>query len=522
MVASGRQSLLSFAHFQSHFVIPRFIMSHEATMPTRPNLSTSEDVLQRVAIDKTTRVPVLFFFTSAAIWLVIATVLGMVSSIKLFAPDFLDWEWANYGRTQPAFINALVYGWAMQAGFGVMVWIMARLCRTELKNPLTVVVAGHFWNLGVAVGVVGILGGFGTAAKWLEMPPIVWPILLVSYLLITIWLIVMFQARRKDAAFISQWYILAACFTFPWMYLIANVLLFTMKGAGIMGPAIASWYASNLMFLWFVPVGLGTAYFIIPKITGQPIFSYHLSKMAFWTLMALGGWTGMQELLGGPLPKWMPAVAGGAQILLLIPVIMVGLNHYKTVQGSHGLVQFSPTLRFTFFGAIGYTAASAVMAFLSLASIARYAQFSFAGDGAQMFVMYMFFSMVMFGAIYFIVPRVTGCEWISGKRIRFHFWFSAYGSIALGVMLVAGGIWYGSSVDAWDRGFEATLSFSRGFRTGTAVAWFLILLANLSFFVHLMLMVMNRGRKAGSATLIHKVPTDEAEIVITTEGAETA
>ena len=88
MVASGRQSLLSFAHFQSHFVIPRFIMSHEATMPTRPNLSTSEDVLQRVAIDKTTRVPVLFFFTSAAIWLVIATVLGMVSSIKLFAPDF--------------------------------------------------------------------------------------------------------------------------------------------------------------------------------------------------------------------------------------------------------------------------------------------------------------------------------------------------------------------------------------------------------------------------------------------------
>ena len=89
-------------------------------------------------------------------------------------------------------------------------------------------------------------------------------------------------------------------------------------------------------------------------------------------------------------------------------------------------------------------------------------------------------------------------------------------------MLVAGGLWYGSSVDAWDRGFEATLSFSQGFRTGTAVAWFLILLANLSFFAHLMLMVMNRGRKAGSATLIHKVPTDEAEIVITTEGAETA
>ena len=497
-------------------------MSQEATMPMRPNLSTPEDVLQRVAIDKTTRLPVLFFFTSATVWLIIATVLGLISSTKLYAPNFLGWEWTNYGRTQPAFINALVYGWAMQAGFGVMVWMMARLCRVELKNPLTVVVAGHFWNLGVALGVIGILGGFGTAAKWLEMPPIVWPILLVAYLLITVWLIVMFQARRKGDVFISQWYLLAACFTFPWMYLIANVVLNTLKGAGVMGPAIASWYASNLMFLWFVPVGLGAAYFIIPKITGQPIHSYHLAKLAFWTLLGLGGWTGMQDLLGGPLPKWMPAVSGGAQILLLIPVIMVGINHYKTVEGSHSLVNFSPALRFTFFGAIGYTAASAVMAVLSLSSIARYAQFSFAGDGAQLFVIYMFFTMVMFGAIYFIVPRVTGCEWVSGSRIRFHFWFSAYGSIALGVLLVAGGLWYGSSVDAWDRGYEATLSFSQGFRTGTTVAWFLILLANLSFFFHLMLMVMNRGRKAGAATLIHEPTIDHAELVITTEGAEAA
>lgn len=491
-------------------------------MPTRPNLSTPEDVLQRAAIDKTTRLPVLFFFTSAAVWLIIATILGLLSSIKLYAPDFLGWDWTNYGRTQPAFINALVYGWAMQAGFGVIIWMMARLCRTELKNPITVVVAGHFWNLGVAIGVAGILGGFGTAAKWLEMPSIAWPILLVAYLLITVWLVVMFQARRKGHVYISQWYILAACFTFPWMYIIANTIINVLKGTGVMGPAIASWYANNLIFLWFVPVGLASAYFIIPKLTGQPVHSYHLAKVAFWTLLALGGWTGMQDLLGGPLPRWMPAISGGAQILLLVPVIAVGLNHFKTVQGSHGLIQYSPTLRFTFFGAIGYTVACGVMALLSTATLARYAQFSFSQDGAQLFAIYMFFSMVMFGAIYFIVPRVTGCEWISGSRIRFHFWFSAYGSIALGILLVAGGVWYGSSVDTWDRTFEATLSFSRGFRVGTTLAWALILLANLSFFFHLMLMVMNRGRKAGSATLIHKQPEpDHAELVITTEGAET-
>lgn len=500
-------------------------MSQEATLPIRPNLSTPEDILERAEIDKTTRLPVLFFFTSAGIWLLVATVLGLISSIKLHAPEFLNWDWTSYGRSQPAFMSALVYGWAMQAGFGVMIWIMARLCRTELKKkyPMTIVVAGHFWNLGVAIGVGGILLGRGTAAKWLEMPSITWPILLVSYLLITTWLLIMFQTRRKGHVFISQWYILAACFMFPWMYVLANLILNTMKGTGIMGPAIAAWYANNLMFLWLAPVALAAIYFLIPKIVGKPIHSYYLAKLAFWTLMALGGWTGMQELLGGPLPKWMPAFAGGAQILLLVPVIAVGINHYRTVEGSHVLVQYSPTLRFIFFGAIGYTVATCVMAVLSTATVGRYTQFSFASDGAQMFLVYMFYSMVMFGCIYFIVPRVTGCEWISGSRIRFHFWFSAYGSIAQGALLLIAGLWYGSSTDNWDRGYESTILFGNGFRIGTTVAWVLILMANVSFLYHLCLMVMNRGPKSAKPTMIHKLPEpDQADLVVTTEGAETA
>ena len=82
----------------------------------------------------------LFFFTSAAAWLLMATVLGLVSSIKLVAPGFLGIDWLNYGRSQPAFLNALLYGWAFQAVLGVMIWMMARLCRTELKNPITLVV----------------------------------------------------------------------------------------------------------------------------------------------------------------------------------------------------------------------------------------------------------------------------------------------------------------------------------------------------------------------------------------------
>jgi cytochrome c oxidase cbb3-type subunit I len=489
---------------------------------TQPPIEvTPEDILQRAAIDRSTRLPVLFFFTSAAAWLLIATILGLISSTKLVAPGFLGIDWLNYGRSQPAFLNAILYGWAFQAGLGVMIWMMARLCRTELKNPITLVVAGHFWNIGVAAGVIGILAGYGTAMKWLEFPSFVWPILLVSYSMIVVWLVVMFSARRKGHVFVSQWYLLAACFSFPWLYLTANLILNVFKGTGVAGPAIASWYANNILFLWLVPVGLASSYFIIPKIVGKPIHSYQLASLAFWGLVGIAPWAGAQELIGGPIPAWMPAIGGAAQVLLLIPVLAVGLNHYLTVRGSHKLVEMSPSLRFTFFGSVGYVVTSVSAAVLSFMSMARYTSFGFAQDAVAITGIYMFFSMAMFGAIYFIVPRITGCEWVSGGRIRFHFWGSAYACISLVIVLLAGGFSHGAGTENWDSDMQDAVTFSSGYLVGRILAWVFLAAANAVFLHHLALMVSNCGRKAGAPTLIHPhTPYDEAELVITTEGAE--
>lgn len=495
-------------------------MSQEDLSQPHPEISP-EDILQRAAIDRSTRLPVLFFFTSAAAWLLVATLLGLVSSIKLVAPNFLGIDWLNYGRSQPAFLNALLYGWAFQAGLGVMIWMMARLCRTELKNPITLVVAGHFWNAGVAAGVIGILAGYGTAMKWLEFPPFAWPILLISYSLIVVWLVVMFAARHKGHVFISQWYLLAACFSFPWIYLTANLLLNVFGQSAVAGPAIASWYANNVLFLWLVPVGLASSYFIIPKITGKPIHSYQMASLAFWALVAISPWAGAQELIGGPLPAWIPTLAGTAQVLLLIPVLAVAVNHYLTVRGSHKLVELSPSLRFTFFASIGYVITSVSAAVLSSLTLARYTGFSFTQDAVAMSGIYMFFTMGMFGAIYFIVPRITGCEWISGARIRFHFWWSAYACISLCVVLLAAGFSHGAAADNWDSDMEGAVQFSYGYLVGRILAWVFLAAANAVFLHHLALMVGNRGRKAGTATLIHQpAPYDRAELVITTEGAE--
>ena len=332
-------------------------MASETTSPSRVKVS-EESARQRALIDRSTRLPVLFFFTSSALWLVVASVMGFLAAMKLHWPGFLDFDWLfflNYGRIKPAFNAAFVYGWTFQAGFGVAIWLMARLCRAEVRNSMVLLIAGHFWNLGVVIGVLTIFFGHATGMEWMQFPAFVWPILLLAYSMISVSLVLMFQRRSPGQVYISLWYILAACFWFPWVYLTANVFIHVIPGAAVMSAAINAWYIQNVIFMVLTPLGLASAYYFIPKILGRPVHSYQLSLVGFWGLAGLTGWSGMQKFLGGPLPTWMPAVSGAATILMLVPVVTVAINHHLTTRGKHGLVQYSPTMRFTVVGAFSYT-----------------------------------------------------------------------------------------------------------------------------------------------------------------------
>ena len=123
-------------------------------MSSNSQASIAEDTQLRSEIDRSLRHPVMFFFTSGAAWLAVSLVLGIIASIKTHNPAFLgECSWIQYGRAFPAHMNALVYGWAAQAAFGVMIWLMARLSRQPSKNAGTLPVAGHVWNFAVLPGV---------------------------------------------------------------------------------------------------------------------------------------------------------------------------------------------------------------------------------------------------------------------------------------------------------------------------------------------------------------------------------
>lgn len=478
------------------------------------------DNLRRAAIDRSVKGPVLFLFTNAAFWLMASTLLGFISAVKLVSPSFLDCPLLTYGRMQPAHLIALIYGWGIQAGLGVSLWLMARRTAVELKGGQSLLITlGVIWNVAVTVGILSVLGGASTSLEWLEFPSAVAWVLFIVFAVFAFRIISMAaRPQREEGFMVSTWYILGACLWFPWVFATANGLLNHVE-LGALGAGINAWYIHGVILLFFVPVGVGSAYYFIPKITGQPIHSAQLAHMGFWTLAAVGGWAGMQRFMGGPLPAWMPAIGGLAGVLLLIPVGIVGLNHHLTTLGQHKLVPVSPTLRFTFVGAVFYPVSGVLLALISAFWSGSTLQFTHAWYGYQIVTVYGFFSMCIFGAIYYIVPRLAGCEWLSVRLIRNHFWFSVYGIGTVVVTSVVGGIAHGSSMNEpehWNADFFSSVANASPYVAARALAWVFILWSNAWFLVHLLLMVAGLGRRSSAPTLL----THEHEELPVTEGAK--
>ncbi len=478
-----------------------------------PRVTTSDiEKVERSLIDASTRVPVLMFYASAVAWLLLGTVLMLLTSFQQHWPNlFSNFSVMTWGRTWPTYMNVMIYGWASMAGIGTAVWLMARMCRTTLRHPLLLVAGGAFWNLGVLLGIGGILAGDNTGYEWLEFPHYSAIVLFAAYTLIMSWAVLMFRFRRGGSIYIAQWYLLAAFLWFPWIYGAAQVALFVVPVQGVMQVAVNWWYGNNLLFLWLGSIGLGTAYYMIPKVIGRPVYSYHLATIGFWSYALFASWTGLQRQVDGPFPAWMITASIAAMILCVIPFATVGLNHHMTMRGHFPLMRYSPTLRFTVFGSIAYTVFSAVGVLLSLRSVASIAQFSETSIGYSHLGFYAFFSMVMFGAMYYILPRLVGREWRYATLIKLHFWSAAYGIGLLVTMLLIGGWVQGLSLNDPTLAFSETTETILPYLRGRSLATLLLAVSHGIFAYHFGLMLFGLGRTASVPTFLNPVETEPAE-----------
>lgn len=432
-------------------------------------------------IDRSCRWPVLFLFANALLWLMAGTVLAIISSIKMHSPGFLaDWAWLTFGRVRPAHLNTEVYGFASQAAMGMAIWLMCRLSRVPLIRGGYVVIGTIFWNIGVTVGVAGILAGDSTSIEWLEMPAYATPLLFISYALVAVWAVMIFGLRRERHLYVSQWYLLAALFWFPWLYSAASMLLVLHPVRGTVQAAVNWWFAHNVLGLWFTPIGLAAIYYLIPKVIGRPIHSYYLSILGFWSLALFYNWNGIHHLVGGPMPAWLISISIVASVMMVIPVVTVAINHHMTMVGHFHKLKYSPTLRFIVFGAMCYTAVSLQGSSMALRSVSEIAHFTHHTIAHAHLGMYAFFTMVAFGSMYYIVPRLTLREWPSARLIYLHFWTAALGIMLYVIPLLVGGVLQGLAMNNPDIPFLKTVEITKPFLVNRSVAGLIITVGHMA------------------------------------------
>jgi cytochrome c oxidase cbb3-type subunit 1 len=466
--------------------------------------SAQNDALVRSAIDRSLSHPVMFFFTSAAAWLAVSILLGIISMTKMVAPEFLDGTaFLSAGRVYASHISTLVYGWGCQAAFGVLIWLVSRLTRSESMSSGTILAAGHAWNLLIFLGVMGIHFGYGTGVPWMEMPALIWPALLAAYTLIAIWTMIQFRVRSTGKVYVTQWYAIGAMTWFPWILGTAWFVIFVMGDNALFSAATAAWFRSAMIYLFFIPSAAAAAYYLAPKVTGKPVYSYSLSVVGFWALALVAPWTGFQKLTGAPIPYFLPYVGATASILVSVPVIAIAVSTLRTMFSDTGRLFASPSLRFASAGVVCMFVLGLLGALVNIPeSTLPLSQFSLTNYGMDVLAVYGCFSFVMFGAIYFIVPRLTRREWLSSRLINWHFLLSMYGVVTVALLAVLGGLLHGQGQEAFQFEWRNAVTRAYPYQIATLVSWCIVLLSNLCFFAHLLLMWLRLGRRSSHPTLL--------------------
>ena len=107
--------------------------------------------------------------------------------------------------------------------------------------------------------------------------------------------------------------------------------------------------------------------------------------------------------------------------------------------------------------------------------------------------LYGFASFILFGAYYFIMPRLVNWEWPSGNLIRWHFWLALTGiTIYFGSLSIAGWLQGQAMLDA-SRPFMESVELTKPYLWARSVGGTLMLAAHFIFAWHYWRMVRRRG-----------------------------
>ncbi|MCY4472279.1 MAG: cytochrome-c oxidase, cbb3-type subunit I [Kistimonas sp.] len=405
------------------------------------------------------------FAVMTVIWGIVGMGVGLLIAAQLVWPALNVEPFLTFGRLRPLHTNAVIFAFGGSALIATSYYVVQRTCQARLVSDSLAAFTFWGWNLVIVLAAVTLPMGMTSSKEYAELE---WPIDILLGLVWIVYGIVFFGTimKRKSAhIYVANWFYGAFIVTVAVLHIVNSaaipVTLFKSYSAyaGAMDAVIQWWYGHNAVGFYLTAGFLGMMYYFVPKQAERPVYSYRLSIIHFWSLIAIYIWAGPHHLHYTALPDWVQSLGMVMSLILLVPSWGGMINGVMTLSGAWHKLRTDPILRFLIVSLSFYgmsTFEGPMMAIKTVNALSHYTDWTIGHvhSGALGWV-----AMISIGATYHLIPVVFGRERLySTNLVHTHFWLATTGTVLYIVAMWVNGITQGLMWQAMNA--DGTLQYS--------------------------------------------------------------
>ncbi|MEC4724014.1 cytochrome-c oxidase, cbb3-type subunit I [Shewanella sp. D64] len=407
------------------------------------------------------------FALTTVLWGIIGMSVGVLIAAQLIWPQLnFDTPWLTYSRLRPLHTNAVIFAFGTSALFATSYYIVQRTCQTKLFAPKLAAFTFWGWQAIILSAVITLPLGITSGKEYAELE---WPIDIAITLVWVCYAIVFFGTivkRTTSHIYVANWFFGAFIITVAVLHIVNSMAVpvslwksYSLY-AGAVDAMVQWWYGHNAVGFLLTAGFLGMMYYFVPKQAGRPVYSYRLSIVHFWALIALYIWAGPHHLHYTALPDWTQSLGMVMSLILFAPSWGGMINGIMTLSGAWHKLRTDPVLRFlvvslSFYGMSTFE--GPMMAIKTVNALSHYTDWTIGHvhSGALGWV-----AMVSIGSLYHLIPVLYGHgRMYSTNLVNVHFWLATIGTVLYIVSMWISGVMQGLMWRAVNSDGTLTYSF---------------------------------------------------------------
>ena len=462
------------------------------------------------------------FAVMTVVWGIVGMAVGVLIAAQLYWPALnFDLPWLSFGRLRPLHTNAVIFAFGGCALFATSLHVVQRTCHVRLISDGLASFVFWGWQLVIVAAAVTLPLGYTQGKEYAELE---WPIdiviavVWVSYAVLFFGTIVM---RKVKHIYVANWFFGAFIITVALLHIVNSIAIpvgpltsYSIYG-GSVDAMVQWWYGHNAVGFFLTAGFLGMMYYYVPKQAGRPIYSYRLSVVHFWALIAVYMWAGPHHLHYTALPDWAQSLGMVFSLVLLAPSWGGAINGILTLSGVWHKLRTDPILKFLIVSLSFYmmsTFEGPMMSIKTVNSLSHYTDWTIGHvhSGALGWV-----AMVSIGSIYMLLPALLGLKQMySVKWIDAHFWVHTIGVVFYIASMWIAGVMQGLMWRATNP--DGTLTYTFVESLAATYPYYLVRLGGgLMVFAGMLLMALNVWKTYGlvkTPALQPLLPPDASEV----------